>query len=106
MIARIYREGIEDRIATFETDAPSEEDVLAWFERPHPIVVVSEADKVFAFAVSAPTSTRPCYAGNAEFSVYVARTSRGRGGGRDAMAALIDACRVAGYNKLSTATRN
>jgi L-amino acid N-acyltransferase YncA len=47
-IARIYSEGIEDRIATFETQPRSESDVLGWFERPQPIVVVEEAGNVAA----------------------------------------------------------
>ena len=40
------------------------------------------------------------YAGIAEYSVYVARHLRGRGAGRVAMAALIDAARDAGFWKL------
>ncbi len=32
-IARIYSQGIEDRIATFETHPQSKDDVLKWFDR-------------------------------------------------------------------------
>ena len=63
-IARIYSEGIEDRIATFETEPRNASDVLDWFERPQPIVVVEEAGNVVAFAASSPSSGRYCYAGN------------------------------------------
>ena len=43
---------------------------------------------------------RDCYAGIAEFSVYVARDRRGRGYGRAAMLALCDAAARAGFWKL------
>lgn len=43
---------------------------------------------------------RECYAGIAEFSVYVARQHRGKGAGRLARAALIDAATTAGFWKL------
>ena len=47
-IARIYNEGIEDRVATFETRLRSSEDVRAWFDGVHPIVVVEDGDCVVA----------------------------------------------------------
>ena len=100
-IAQIYNEGIEDRVGTFETRPRSADDVRAWFDGRHPIVVVDVADAgVIAFASTSTYRPRDCYAGIAEFSVYVARTGRGRGAGRVAMRALIDAARDAGYWKL------
>ena len=44
--------------------------------------------------------SRPCYAGIAEFSIYLDRAARGRGVGRQLLAALIDAARDRGYWKL------
>lgn len=99
-IADIYNQGIVDRVATFETTLRSASDVLQWFERPHPIVVVADADDVVGFAVSSPSSGRCCYATNADFSVYVARGARGRGAGSLAMKGLVDAARDAGFFKL------
>ncbi|HEY8131794.1 MAG TPA: GNAT family N-acetyltransferase, partial [Thermoanaerobaculia bacterium] len=43
---------------------------------------------------------RECYAGIADFSVYASRAARGRGAGRAAMVALMDAARDAGFWKL------
>jgi phosphinothricin acetyltransferase len=99
-IARIYNEGIEDRIATFETRPRSAADIAAWFDGIHPVVVVEEGEQVIAFASTSAYRARECYAKIAEFSVYVARTWRGRGAGRVAMTALIGAARAAGYWKL------
>jgi phosphinothricin acetyltransferase len=55
---------------------------------------------VLAFAASSSYRERACYAGIAEFSVYVGRRHRGRGAGRVAMAALVDAATKAGLSKL------
>jgi L-amino acid N-acyltransferase YncA len=99
-IARIYNEGIEDRVATFETRPRSAEDVGGWFDEVHPIVVAEDGGRVLAFASTSTYRPRDCYAGIAEFSVYVAREARGRGAGRAAMEALIAASERAGFWKL------
>jgi L-amino acid N-acyltransferase YncA len=99
-IARIYNEGIEDRVATFETRFRSADDVRAWFDGVHPMVVVEEGDSIVAFAATFPYRPRDCYAGIAETSVYVSRANRGRGAGRIALEALIHAAQEAGFWKL------
>src|SRR5437667_11316175 len=78
-IARIYNEGIEDRIATFETRPRSPEDVARWFDGVYPVVVVEDGEHIVGFASTSPYRPRECYAKIAEFSVYVARAYRGRG---------------------------
>jgi len=99
-IARIYNEGIEDRVATFETRPRSAEDIRAWFDGIHPIVVVEEGGAVVAFGATSAYRARECYAGIAETSVYVSREFRRRGAGRVALQALIDAAAQAGFWKL------
>ena len=99
-IALVYNEGIADRTATFETRARTPEDVRAWFDGNHPVVVVEHDDAVAAFASTSSYRNRDCYAGIAEASVYVGRAWRGRGAGRMALAALIDVAGQAGYWKL------
>jgi len=100
-IARIYNQGIEDGVATFETVLRSVTDVQRWFDGIHPIVVVEYESQVVAFAASSDyRAKRECYVGVAEFSVYVAREARGRGAGRLAMESLISATEQAGFWKL------
>jgi phosphinothricin acetyltransferase len=100
-ICSIYNEGIEDRIATFETRPRTPDDVRAWFAEPRfPVVVVEEDGRVIAFASTSLYRPRDCYAGIAEYSVYVARDARGRGAGRAAMQALFEAAAAAGFWKL------
>ena len=100
VIARIYNEGIADRVATFETRPRSAGDVRGWFDGVHPIVVAEEGGEVVAFAATSTYRPRECYAGIAEVSVYVARAARGRGAGRMALTALIECAHQAGYWKL------
>jgi L-amino acid N-acyltransferase YncA len=99
-IARIYNQGIEDRVATFETRLRSPEEVRRWFDGIHPAVVVEDGSEIIAFASTSSYRPRECYAGIAEFSVYVAREARGRGAGRVAMEALIAEATRAGFWKL------
>jgi L-amino acid N-acyltransferase YncA len=100
-ITAIYNEGIADRIATFETEPRTTEQIARWFDGRHPIVVVEDDGRaVVAFASCSGYRNRECYAGVAEYSVYVARDHRGTGAGRVAISALIDAATEAGLWKL------
>ena len=99
-IARIYNEGIEDRLATFETEPRTAEDIASWLEEALPLVVVESDGVVAAWAVAHRYRDRAAYAGVGEFSVYVARDERGQGHGRAAVQGLIDECERRGLWKL------
>src|SRR5690242_13596390 len=86
-IARIYNQGIEDRVATFETRLRTEADIANWFDGVHPMVIVEDEGSTIAFAATSTYRPRECYAGVAECSVYVAREARGKGAGRLAIEA-------------------
>ena len=98
-IARIYNQGIEDRVATFETRPRSAAEIQPWFEDQRVVVVVDDG-QVVSFANTSTYRPRECYAGVAEFSVYTAREARGRGAGRLAMEALMEEAEEAGLWKL------
>lgn len=102
VIAAIYNQGIEDRGATFETELRSASDMTAKLaERDrYPILVITDEDVVLGFAGLSAYRPRGCYAGIAEFSIYLTRTARGRGLGRQLLTALVDAARERGYWKL------
>jgi phosphinothricin acetyltransferase len=102
-IAEIYNQGIADRIATFETEPRSATDIAVWFTGEHLVVVAETGETApVAFAASFPYSSRPCYRGIGEFSVYVRRDYRGRGAGRKVLGALIEAAKAAGLHKLTS----
>ena len=102
-IARIYNEGIAERVATFETTPRTDKQIVAQLaergER-YPTIVVECNGRVIAWAAVSPYSARPCYAGIAEFSVYVDRDARGVGAGRAALDRLIAECAERGFWKL------
>jgi phosphinothricin acetyltransferase len=103
VIARIWNEGIDDRVATFETEHRTAERIEAWMRDKaprYPTVVVEDGGRVVAWAAASGYRPRECYDGVGEFSVYVARDARGRGAGRLAMDALIEASERAGLWKL------
>lgn len=100
-ITAIYNEGIADRVGTFETEPRTVDQIEAWFEHAKAFVAVEDDQgQVVGYAVAHPYASRPCYAGVSEFSVYIRRSARGRGVGRVAMTALVDAAREAGLWKL------
>jgi L-amino acid N-acyltransferase YncA len=102
-IARIYTQGIEERIATFETEPRSTEDMLAYLaerEGHYPVIVVEHDGQVVAWAGASSYRTRECYAGVCEFSVYADRAARGSGAAHAALQGLIDACEESGFWKL------
>jgi L-amino acid N-acyltransferase YncA len=98
-IVRIYTQGTEVCIATFEIRPRSAEDTRSWFGGAHPIVVV-EGNGIAAFAATSNYRPRECYAGVVEFSVNTARGVRSLGAGGLAMEALIEAAERAGFWKL------
>jgi phosphinothricin acetyltransferase len=99
-MATIYNQGISDRIATFETRPRTAQEIEGWFDGVHPIVVATVGCKVAAFASTFAYRERSCYAGVAEFSVYVAREFRSAGLGRLALRALLADAERSGFWKL------
>ena len=100
-IARIYNEGIREGRSTFETEARTAADIDAWLASPtHPVLVGERAGGVVGWARVAPYSTRPCYAGVVEGSVYVLARERGRGLGSALVAALCEEAERAGFHKI------
>src|SRR5947209_8307854 len=88
-VRRIYLDGLATDQASFEVDAPSWENWDRRFHR-HSRLVARQNGRVLAWATLAPVSTRPCYTGVAEASLYVATDHRGRGVGKRLLQALIE----------------
>jgi L-amino acid N-acyltransferase YncA len=102
-IATIYNEGIADRVATFETEPRTPEQIarqLADKGDRYPTVVVDRGGQIVAWASAGSYRNRPAYAGVAEHSVYVARGARGTGAGRAALEGLIRAYAQRGFWKI------
>ncbi|MEU4250917.1 GNAT family N-acetyltransferase [Amycolatopsis sp. NPDC026612] len=80
-VRRIYAEGVATGIATFETAVPSRATLDAKWLPGHRWVAERDG-QVVGWAAATPVSTRDCYAGVAETSIYVADGQRGRGVGK------------------------
>ncbi|WP_245915273.1 helix-turn-helix domain-containing GNAT family N-acetyltransferase [Nocardia fluminea] len=80
-VRRIYGEGIATGIATFETEVPTRAHLDKHWLPGHRWVAELDGQIVGWTAASA-VSSRECYAGVAETSVYVADSHRGRGVGK------------------------
>ncbi|HEX9161923.1 MAG TPA: GNAT family N-acetyltransferase [Thermoanaerobaculia bacterium] len=94
-VRAIYLEGLATGNATFETNAPS------WGEwdakhLPVPRIAFRENGAVAGWAALSRVSSRACYAGVCEVSVYVGDAFRGRGVGAKLLAALVGRSEASG----------
>lgn len=100
-VRRIYAEGIATGDATFETEVPPTEQLDATWLPGHRWVAVADGE-VAGWAAIAPVSSRACYAGVGETSVYVGEDVRGRGVGRALVHRQVVEADVAGLWTLQT----
>lgn len=102
-LARVYNQGIADRLATLETEERTAEERRAWLAARgprHPVLVAERDEAVVGWGSLNPFSPRPAYRFVADFSVYVERAARGTGVGGALLAALVADARRLGYHKL------
>jgi L-amino acid N-acyltransferase YncA len=102
-IAAIYNEGIADRIATFETEPRTAEQIATQLRDKgdrFPTIVAEHDGHVVAWAGAGGYRSRPAYSGVAEHSVYVARAARGKGAGRVVLEALCREYAERGFWKI------
>jgi L-amino acid N-acyltransferase YncA len=100
-IADIYNEGIAEGRSTFETEPRSTAEIAGWLASSEHLVLVVETDRgVMGWGRLSPYSSRACYAGIAEASVYVRASARGQGLGGALAAHLRDHSSGTGLHKL------
>ena len=92
---------MRDGLATFETEVPSWEEWDAAHLADHRLVA-DRYGEVVGWAALSPASTRRCYAGVVEDSVYVARHAHARGIGGRLLERLIAGARTAGLWTIQT----
>jgi L-amino acid N-acyltransferase YncA/DNA-binding transcriptional ArsR family regulator len=100
-VLAIYAEGLATRNATFETTVPTAGQMAArWLPG---LAWVAEVDgEVVGWTAVSPGSSRDCYAGVGESSVYVAASARGRGVGKALLHAQVNGADDAGMWTLQT----
>jgi L-amino acid N-acyltransferase YncA len=100
-VAEIYAEGIATRLATFETSTPTWDEFDQGRLRDHRFVAVDDG-RVVGWVALSPTSSRACYAGVAEHSVYVSESARGKGVGKALMDAVLASADAGGIWTIQT----
>jgi len=95
-VAKIYREGIETGMATFEKKVPPWE---LWDKQHIETcrLVARSKGKILGWAALSAVSSRCVYGGVAEVSVYVSSQLRGEKIGEKLLRKLIDESEVQGY---------
>ena len=102
-ICEIYNQGIDDRLATLETERRTPEERRQWLNARgprHPVIVAEHDGRVVAWGSLNPFNPRDAYRHVADFSIYVERGERGRGVGRVLLARLIELAREHGFHKV------
>lgn len=101
-VRSVYIEGIKTGRATFQNEAPSWED---WNEAHlETCRFAAKADgRFFGWIALSPVSSRCCYKGVAEVSIYIRSEGRGHGIGTALMNAVIAASEKQGFWTLQSA---
>lgn len=102
-ILRIYNEGIEDRIATLETEPKDLVFMEEWYLRHQERYksIVAEIDgKVAGWCALNPYHNRNAYDGVADLSVYIARQARGMGIGHRMLKEIETTAAGQGFHKI------
>jgi L-amino acid N-acyltransferase YncA len=102
-ICHIYNQGIEDRVATLETELRTPEERAAWLAAKgprHPVIVAEDNGQIIGWGSLNQFNPREAYRHVVDFSIYVERRYRGRGVGNVMLARLIELAREHGYHKM------
>ena len=110
-ICLVYNQGIEDRIATLETELRTPEERGQWLAARgprHPVFVAIAEDSpdgtIVGWSSLNVYNARPAYQYVADFSIYIERGWRGKGVGRRLLEHLIEQARDLGYHKMMLST--
>lgn len=95
-VAKIYRDGLDTGIATFETEVPNWKRWKRKFLKDGRFVAIQNGE-VIGWCALSPVSKREVYKGVAESTIYIASEHRGKGVGRRLLNHLVIASRNAGY---------
>lgn len=103
-VTQIYAHHVQHGTGTFETDAPSEDEMRARrddvLRKGLPYLVAEDGGKVIGFAYGNWFKPRAAYRFSVEDSIYLAPDQAGRGVGRALLAELLARCERAGIRKV------
>jgi Sortase and related acyltransferases len=97
MVAMIYKEGIDSRMATFKETLPTQEE---WFQGHLPqcrLILENENGQICGFAALSKMRSLDAYHGFAELSIYIANDCQKQGGGLFLLQSLCEEAQKAGF---------
>lgn len=92
-ISEIYRYYVENTAITFDTVAPSENDIrekIADIQKGYPYLVIEEEGRVTSFAYAHAYKQKAAYDPTVELTVYTDHALLGKGRGRAIILSLLD----------------
>ncbi len=103
-ITALYAQEVRDRVATYEYEVPSLEDMHARWRRlvdyGFPYLVAEAAGRFAGYAYAGPYRSRIGYQWTVENAIYIDPGLQGRGVGRALLQALIEACEAQGFRQM------
>jgi L-amino acid N-acyltransferase YncA len=103
-VKTIYENGIATGDATFQTAAPATWELWDNGHISHSRFVAKSDNKVIGWVALSPTSTRKCYKGVCELSIYIDDDYRGKGIGNLLMQAVVQSSEANGVWCLYSST--
>ncbi|MDV7763981.1 MULTISPECIES: arsinothricin resistance N-acetyltransferase ArsN1 family A [Peribacillus] len=102
-IKEIYNQGIEDRIATLETELKNQYYMEEWFVKHigrFKAIVADQEGEIVGWASLNPYNSRDAYKGVADLSVYISRDHRGKGIGGLLLQSIEKLAKENDFNKI------
>jgi L-amino acid N-acyltransferase YncA len=104
-LCEIFNEAVQDRLETFESDPRTPDEQRLWIaaaqhDPKHPILAAELRNWIAGWAALAPYDNRIALDDIGEVFIYVRRTFRNFGVGRQLMRAIQEASGALGYRKL------
>ncbi|MFE5431663.1 arsinothricin resistance N-acetyltransferase ArsN1 family A [Peribacillus simplex] len=99
----IYNQGIEDRVATLETEMKDQTYMEEWFAKHigrYKVIVADQEGEIVGWASLNPYNSRDAYKGVADLSVYISRDHRGKGVGGLLLQSIEKLAKENAFNKI------
>lgn len=102
-IKDIYNQGIEDRIATLETETKDQAYMEEWFAEHngrYKLIVAEQDGEIVGWSSLNQYNSRKAYKGVADLSVYISRNHRGKGIGGLLLHSIEEHAKENDFNKI------
>ncbi|PLS15861.1 GNAT family N-acetyltransferase [Bacillus sp. M6-12] len=102
-ILEIYNQGIEDRIATLESEIKDLPYMKEWFGKHqgrYKVLVAENEGQVVGWASLNQYNNRKAYAGVADLSIYISRDHRRKGIGQQLLHTIERSAKENGFHKI------